>query len=222
MKEKTLINYEEYAKLLKESLKENGIISEDTARYLFYASVIKNNKLSNKTLTKIHQEVPYSDKRLTSESNASMLRRNSELDSFFDFDEEQYAVEFKYHRETSNKHNKKIIPHTLYAGEIFDDINRLSIINNSINRYFVYLMDKGMINYKEESLFHKVISLKEGERMFIKQKELSQNQPKTFKKEAFSSFKIRNKLSDIEIVMERYIPIEINDNKHLLIVLEIK
>lgn len=53
--------YDKYVCLLKASLDRNSVISEDTARYLFYVNAIKELNLSHNELLNIQQEISYSN-----------------------------------------------------------------------------------------------------------------------------------------------------------------
>lgn len=57
------------------------------------------------------------------------------------------VIEFKFHRKTKYSNNCS----TTKAGSVFNDLNRLSIISNSNNRYLVYVFDASM----HSSLNHK-------------------------------------------------------------------
>ena len=221
MKEKTLINFKEYAELLKESLEKNGIISEDTARYLLFACVINKYKLKGKETIKILQEVPYTDKKRLNAKTDS-LKGNAKLDSFYDLGKEKYAIEFKFHRIKSATGKKRDIPHTVNAGRVFNDINRLSLIDKNIHKYFIYLTDEGMLKYKngkeDASIFRKIFNQKDGVTKTIKQKQLK-NEQKTFVDKAYSSFKTKDGLKDIKVTMIK--SISIKEDKYCLMVLEV-
>ena len=133
--------YDRFTKYLKTSLERNGVISEDTVRYLFYIAAIKGLKLNDSNIFAIQQEVSYEDSKLKlSKKNKTLLKTKnntclSELDTYIDF-EEKYAIEFKYHRIFSKSGKIKSIPHTGYEGDIINDLNRLSIIGRNFHRMF--------------------------------------------------------------------------------------
>lgn len=222
--------YDSYVKLLEESINRNIVISEDTARYLFYANIISELKLSLNNMLDIQQELSYFDPKLSLGKKTNLLKKNkagkimAELDTYLDFGKEKYAIEFKYHREISRNKNKRTIPHSMYVGSVFNDINRLSLINSKINRYFVYITDSGMINYKrndENCLYRKVFDLNNGESYIINQNKLLK-QSKTTKVNAYSSFSKMNKgLSDIKVVMKYRNSILCDKREHFIAILEI-
>lgn len=215
--------FDKYADLIEKSLNGEEPISEDTIRYLFYACVISNYNLKEKELLKIQQELPYFSKKLGLNNNEiNQLNNNVELDSFYEFGKEEYAIEFKYHRSLSNKGKINSLAKTRCAGEVFDDINRLSLIRNNINKYFIYLMDENMVNYEKKTgrFFKKVFG--ENKEGTIKQEEIKKQAPK-FIKEAFSSFikKENSKLKDIKFkqVFSRNFNIKKDHNKEFRIVI---
>ena len=222
--------YDKYVCLLKASLDRNSVISEDTARYLFYANAIKELNLSHNELLNIQQEISYSNTILGLKNKSNLLKTNkagnimSELDSFFDFGNEKSAIEFKHHREKSKNLIKKTIPHSQYAGEVFDDINRLSLIDKNLHRYFVYIMDNGMMDYKKNDhkcLFRKVFDMNINDTFVITQKEIL-NQSSTISDEAYASFSNgAKKLSNISITMIYKKEFSANNTKYQVTIHEI-
>lgn len=186
-------------------------ISEDTARYLFYTNAIIKLNLSHKELLNIQQEISYSTQTLgLTKDNIKLLKCNgknnvlSELDSYFDLGKNKYAIEFEYHRKLSKTNRIRNIPQTRYAGQVFNDINRLSLISSKINKYFIYIIDDAMIGYhfkrnKSTCLYRTVFDMNVNNHTIIEQKDIS-SQPKGTVKEAYKSFNSK-KLDDVDVTM---------------------
>lgn len=194
--DKSVLN--SYLKLLMESLEKNEIISEDTARYLFYANTIECLEIKGHNLHRVQQEIIYTDDKLGLNRHKRLLKESAnhqiiELDSFFELgkdDKDKYAIEFKFHRKLAKSGNSKKGTTTNYAGQALNDLNRLSLIKKSINRYFVYIVDDKMINYDKNgrTLYKKLLSKEIDETCTI-EKSIINNQPKTTIKKAYDSFK---------------------------------
>lgn len=222
--------YNKYIDSLKDSLKNNSVISEDTIRYLFYANVIKELKLTHRELSNIQQEVSYSNIILGLGNKKRLLKKNrkkniiSELDSFLDLGK-KYAIEFKHHRKISKNQNIRKIPRTKYAGEIFNDINRLSLIDGSINKYFIYLMDDAMINYRikdQKCLFRKIFDINIDDSFVIRQKDILKQSKTTFNT-AYKSFNSKNKgLKNILVTMIYKKDFKVNSINYQLAILKIE
>lgn len=135
------INWNKFIKeLANHFYKEKGLITEDLIRYWF----IKLNKNPCKI------EVPYfrTDKKgnsitplviLNSKKNYLNSNRNR-LDLYFE--KLKVAIEFKYHRKTDYSNNCT----ATNVGEVFNDINRLSILDCD-EKYVIYVFDDKMKKY---------------------------------------------------------------------------
>ena len=191
--------YDRFTKYLKTSIERNGIISEDTVRYLFYIAAIKGLKLNDSNIFAIQQEVSYEDSKLKlSKKNKTLLKTKnntclSELDTYIDF-EEKYAIEFKYHRILSKVGKNKKIPHTDYVGYIINDLNRLSIIGRNFHRMFVYVMDDGMISHLSDNkkygkrFFHQFKNCDINSKMSVCHKNIKKYEPHNTRTIAYDSF----------------------------------
>lgn len=120
-------------------------ITEDTVRmYLYKCMLDEDNDLNHYIL-----ELPYESKRTSLGIKKNLLKKASnngshqELDLFYNDEKNKFAFEIKFHRKGTSSSNK-----TEKAGAIFNDLNRLNIINGKgIEKYFVYVTDDEMMNY---------------------------------------------------------------------------
>lgn len=123
------------------------ILTEDNVRYYLFYSLVKGDEDSNNfDLNHFILERPYISEESPLRSNKILTKANSnkELDLFYDDkNENKFALEIKYHRKT-----KSTYAHTYEAGKIFNDLKRLSLIQNKeIKKFFVYVTDNEMHKY---------------------------------------------------------------------------
>ena len=181
--------FDEFSNLVENSLNINGILSEDTIRYLFYTATIKNVKEKN-VESKITLETPYcycADEGLiiSTVRNRITKKNRCSLDTFISLKNEKYALEFKYHHKTGANGLDKTIPHASYAGEVFNDLYRLSIFKNNINKYFVYISDEEMIdNYKKNEKEYAYRKLIDNGKMHVTNKDFRNTNYNTFNKDS--------------------------------------
>lgn len=160
---------EEFHNLLWERL-ENGIYTtEDTIRYTFFHSLYK--------------KLDISPSHIILEYPISSLNRE-QLDIYIPPTElrDGLVAEFKYHREMPGGKNA---PRPLMAGQLFQDIHRLSVFNEhtNINKLFIYIPTTEMANYmknKNNGLYD-FFMLPEGEKLAINYDYIS-SKSTTFKK----------------------------------------
>lgn len=189
---KTFTRFEE---LIKKNLNKNKLLSEDTIRYLFYLATIETVKEKD-IGSKIIPEMPYycAKKYIkNSVKRGITINNRCSLDTFVNLSKETYAIEFKYHHKVSSNGKNKAIPHASYAGEVFNDFYRLSIFNNGISKYFVYVSDEEMIdNYKkndEEYVYRKLIN---NTALHITNKDFKNGKYKTFNDDSSKFFNLLN------------------------------
>ena len=123
------------------------ILTEDNVRYYLFYSLVKGDEDSNNfDLNHFILERPYISEESPLRSNKILTKANSnkELDLFYDNKKEnKFAFEIKYHRKT-----KSTYAHTDETGKIFNDLKRLSLIQNKeIKKFFVYVTDDEMKKY---------------------------------------------------------------------------
>ena len=133
-----------------------SIMTEDNVRYYFFACMLKQDP----QLRHYILELPYSSIKkgfnglilndgLRTESKGRLV--NLELDMYYSSLFEKICAEFKFHRNSGE--SKSEYPHTLSAGEIFNDIRRLQLISFGDNesallrRLLIYVTDDEMHNY---------------------------------------------------------------------------
>lgn len=172
-----------FEKFCSQINKRKGFMSEDNIRYYWFASMLDQDKeLNHYTL-----EEPYID-----------LPRK-ELDLLYDGDNEIWCFEMKFHRHDT----KSTFAHTMSAGEIFDDLQRLkyfrSASNKRVRRFFLYVSDSEMNEYfvgknSSSNTYRKEIKkIFEGKSTCISLRK--ENVPKTFWKEAFKSLPTEERAS---------------------------
>lgn len=161
------------------------LMTEDNIRYYWLASMLQqDNDLNNYTL-----EQPY-----------GVLPRK-ELDLMYSNQNEAFLFEIKFHRHNSDSS----FAHTMAAGEIFDDIQRLALFPSKckkmIRRFFLYVTDSEMDRYfdgrtiKNNPYRTELKSFYRGQKRSLNiGKDVA---PKTFIKEAYCS--VPNKKNAISI-----------------------
>ena len=149
----------DYVRLFKDFSKSiedrTGILTEDNVRYFFFACMLKQDPI----LAHYSLELPY---RLMGDSggyDGITLSKgletagNLELDMYYSAGNERLCIEFKFHRNPSTGvKSNTAFPHTMSAGEMFNDIQRLQHINvvdssKSCRKLFVYVTDDEMHKY---------------------------------------------------------------------------
>lgn len=119
-----------------ESLKQRtGFLSEDNIRFYWFVSMLEQDK----DLNHYSLEEPYGEEM-----------KGKELDLMYETAEERLCIEIKFHR---NGEKQSTFAHTMSAGEIFDDLQRLpqwnkKRVKDKPTRYlFLYVTDEEMNKY---------------------------------------------------------------------------
>lgn len=166
-------------------------MSEDNIRYYWFASMLEqDNVLNHYSLEESYVDLP-----------------RKELDMLYHANNEDWCFEIKFHRHDT----KSTFAHTMAAGEIYDDLQRLKYFRSASNtrprRFFLYVTDSEMNKYfvgknSSSNSYRKVLKdFYEGKSTCISLME--DNVPKTFWKEAFRSIPIKNssmQLSTIKLI----------------------
>ena len=175
--------------------KRTALLTEDTIRMYLYLSMIEQDSDCNKYIL----ELPYSDNKLGKISGlkpSSIKGSKQELDLFYN-GKDKIACEVKFHRESNGKSSNG---RTKKAGELFNDLNRLNLIDNSeIKKHLIYVTDEGMEKYLTDSNggdYRKELSDlfdENGTNKGISIFDKNTNLPKTFLDNAWKSFESNNK-----------------------------
>ena len=157
------VAFNSFSELLKERL-DNGIYTtEDSIRYLFFSQYLKE---MCKDQNDFILELPFSNQMLGVDSTCLKNAADDELDASFNTGlNSKIAIEFKYHRKTTASD----YPHTNSAGELFNDIARLSLITGCDKKYLVYVtdpeMDKYLDNNKRPAILKKFYTMQTSEKI---------------------------------------------------------
>ena len=216
--------------IVKHFDRERGLITEDLIRYWFIKQI--------KNACKI--EVPYfrTDKNGMSITPLKILRgkenylksNRNRLDLYFE--ESKVAIEFKYHRKTDYSNNCT----ATNIGEIFNDINRISILDCN-EKYIVYVFDDKMKKYYQNNggsedkpqYYFNIDKVHEKDNfVFNSTKSVCNYNGMEFLKNAFSSFKIAqydeitklNGFSNFTYILNAQVVGEIN-NEFCLVVYKV-
>ena len=140
--------FEDFGSLLKTRLEKGVQTTEDSVRYTFFAALLQNG---------IRPE------EIVLEYAHPSLEGHEKLDTWIERDGQRpIAIEFKYHRPIPSGHN---VPKTQLAGDVFNDLERLSNMRESLN-YFIYLASREMCIYFRNK-FPKLWNLRMEERLLI-------------------------------------------------------
>lgn len=126
-----------FSRFCEQLSQREGFLSEDNVRfYWFRAMLAEDSELNHFSL-----EEPYPE-------NGNIVG-HKELDLMYEDKDEVLAIEIKFHRHTS----QRAFPHTMAAGELFDDIQRLPLWENkkdnkkNVRYFFLYVTDEEMHKY---------------------------------------------------------------------------
>jgi len=155
--------------------RRTGILTEDNIRFYWFAAMLEQDK----ELDHYSLEEPYTE-----------LKRK-ELDLLYQNDDEALCFEMKFHRHDT----ESSFAHTMAAGELFDDIQRLRYFapadsTKIVRRFFLYVTDVEMQKYFNVGASSADPYRKELHAFFCGKKQsldFGPNSPKTFLKEAYSS-----------------------------------
>ena len=130
-----IINWESFINYLSaESIKNGQTITEAMLRYWFMEGI----KFSVRNLA---IEESYFGSKIKTGSSTPQLHKPKKnvphADLYFEENGKSYVIEFKYGIGSN---------HTEMLGEVFNDLNRLSVINND-EKYFIYVFNKSMHDY---------------------------------------------------------------------------
>lgn len=191
--------FQSFGKLLNERVNNNIYSTEDSIRYLFFEEY-----LSEMCTTKndFIMELPLESPILNADCRYLYQTNNSrpELDALF-FTQKlgKVAIEFKYHRKTTDSS----FPHPDAAGSLFNDIHRLSFIKGCSKKYFVYVtdgeMDKYLDNNKRPSHLRRFYTMNCGDNTKIDDILSESGIPKTLIKSSQKSFVNNTKFSNYVI-----------------------
>ncbi len=142
---------EDVAKLIA-SREDKEEVLEDTIRYLFFASALKNlGGCDDENINSFTQEVKYNKKLFDgqplSSNNDKAIKDISKikLDTYFQRENKGVAIEFKCVTKTTSAKPKRV-------GLVFNDIFRLSQIDHaSVSKFLFYIEGKVMKEYVNEN-----------------------------------------------------------------------
>lgn len=135
--------FSEFSNKLKARTK---LLTEDNIRYYLFAAMLKqDDNLNNYVL-----ELPYvnEDNNLIKGDFGTLNNQGErlELDLYYSDGDEELIIEIKFHRKKSNSSAAR----TSGAGQLFNDIKRLELINTNnkkCKKMLVYVTDDVMHNY---------------------------------------------------------------------------
>ena len=149
-----------FTKVLQET---EGILTEDNIRYYFFAKMYDHDRdLRHYTLELPYEMIISGSANLPIElSDASSLKLPrpgdgpaQELDMFYYDKKECLCMEIKFHRSGTYK-SKSAFPHSDAAGELFNDMKRLQLIQPgrpvNVRKLFLYVTDPVMDDYLQNT-----------------------------------------------------------------------
>ena len=170
-----MINYEKFNDKLK--TKFNNIprlVTEDLIRFWFIGS--QNLSVPSVTIEKPYENLKIKSdfkERITSRARADLYDEQSDS-----------VIEFKYHKKIESSESCK----TTNMGEVFRDLNRLSVLNNK-EKFLIYVFDGEMKEYYDERAVNDILKFdKSFEFKVSGEININENSNKEFYKAAFSSF----------------------------------
>lgn len=170
-----MINYEKINDKLK--TKFNNIphlVTEDLIRFWFIES--QNLSIPSTTIEKPYENLEIKSKfkeHITIRARADLYDEQSDV-----------VIEFKYHKKISTSDSCK----TTNMGEVFRELNRLSVLNNT-KKYLIYVFDSEMMDYYNKYEIANIFNIAEKSDLKIPSDiKASKNSHKEFYKTAFSSF----------------------------------
>lgn len=123
---------EHFADLLRTRLTKGTVTTEDSVRYTFFAALLEAGHVRPEDVI-----LEYAHPAI----------QRAMIDTWVtSLDGETVAVEFKYHRELPGGKN---LPRPMNAGQLFHDLKRLSLIDQTggVHTLFVYLTNPEMAKY---------------------------------------------------------------------------
>ena len=124
--------FDDFVQLLNIRLKHRRYTTEDSIRYTFFASLIRNGVEPHQLVLEFpHPSI-----------------ENAKIDMGLIYDEEKFSIafEFKYDRDVPSGKN---LPVTQKAVKIFEDFYRLC--QTGVLSYFIYVTNRKMANYFSNS-----------------------------------------------------------------------
>lgn len=171
-----MINYEKFNEILK--TKFNNIprlVTEDLIRFWFIES-------QNLNVPSVIIEKPYKNLNIN-ENFIDYLTNRIRAD--FYYAPWDTVIEFKYHKKIESSDSCK----TTNMGEVFRDLNRLSVLNNK-EKYLIYVFDGEMKEYYDERAVTDILKFdKNYECKVSVEINIDENSNREFYKAAFSSFR---------------------------------
>lgn len=93
------------------------------------------------------------------------------------------VIEFKYHKQIDTSDSCE----TTNMGEVFRDLNRLSLLGNA-EKYLIYVFDDEMLNYYKKNAITNIFNIEKSDLSVPSNINGDKNLHKEFFKTAFSSF----------------------------------
>lgn len=170
-----MINYEKFNDKLKAKFNNlPRLVTEDLIRFWFIES--QNLSVPSVTIEKPYENLGIKSdfkERITSRARADLYDEQSDT-----------VIEFKYHKKIKSSDSCK----TTNMGEVFRDLNRLSVLNNK-EKYLIYVFDSEMMDYYNKYEIANIFKIAEKLDLNIPSDiKASKNSHKEFYKTAFSSF----------------------------------
>ena len=136
------INYGTYVEELTNRFNNMAhLVTEDLIRQLFIET--QKFTIRNTIIEKPYRELLSMLSRYYSEINS-----RARADFYYNGKNEDVVIEFKYHKKVDRSTTCK----TTNMGEVFRDLNRLSILENK-EKYFIYVFDQEMKDYYDSQPF---------------------------------------------------------------------
>ncbi len=172
-----------FSSFCKKLQERKGFLSEDNVRFYWFASMLEqDSELNHYSL-----EEPY-----------PCSLKGKELDLMYESGDDMLCLEIKFHRHPKREDSEQhAFPHTMSAGELFNDILRLPMWERTgkrIRRLFLYVTDEEMHKYlckesKGDSYREQLNNFYATGKSFLRGKQIEisfTEMPQTFKKSATS------------------------------------
>lgn len=170
-----MINYEKFNDKLKTKFNDiPRLVTEDLIRFWFIES--QNLSVPSTTIEK-----PYK-KLIISDNFSNCLTNRIRADLYYA--PRDTVIEFKYHKKIESSDSCK----TTNMGEVFRDLNRLSVLTDK-EKYLIYVFDGEMKEYYDKRAVNDILKFdKSFECKVSGEININENSNKEFYKAAFSSF----------------------------------